>query len=476
MDPGESSPENTHGVWATLREAITGTQADLTSIPLKRAVALLAVPTILEMSMESLLTVVDIYFVSKLGSNAVATIGLTESVLSIVHAMAMGLSAGATAMVSRRIGEKDPDGAAEVAVQVIFAAMGLAALLGLIGALSAPWLLGAMGASPGVIAEGSGYTRLMLGGNASIFLLFVINAIFRGAGDAAIAMRSLWLANLLNMALAPIFIFGLGPIPALGVTGAALAATIGRGTGVVYQIARLRQRGGVLRVEARHLRMKLPLAQELFKISTPAALQVMVETASWLGLVRIVASFGSQALAGYTIAMRVAIFTVLPSWGMAGATAALVGQNLGAKKIERAQRTVVTVASANAVFLGIVGAVLAVIPMPIVALLTSDPEVASFAATCLRIVGASFLFFGYGLVVIQAFNGAGDTSTPLALNAACFWLFKIPLAYLLAIRGGLGPQGVFIAIALAYSLQAIGGWALFRRGRWKLPTPDGASI
>lgn len=475
----ESSPETGgregpgEGLFATLKAALRGTTEDLTAIPVRRAVLLLAVPTILEMSMESLLTIVDIFFVSKLGSNAVATVGLTESMLSIIYATAMGLSAGATAMIARRTGEKDPEGAAEAAVQVLFVALVLSGVLGVAGAALAPTLLAAMGASPEVIREGSGYTRLMLGGNASIFLLFVINAIFRSAGDAAVAMRSLWLANLLNMALAPLFIFGWGPIPGMGVVGAAMATTLCRAIGVLYLLTVLLRGKKLIVVGARHLVLRGRVLAELLRISSTATLQVLVETASWLGLVRILSSFGNSALAGYTIAMRIAIFAMLPSWGMAGAAATLVGQNLGARQVERARSTVLTVATYNVLFLGLVGALFIAIPGPLVAFFTGDPAVAGVAATCLRIVAVGFLFFGYGMVTVQAFNGAGDTATPLALNAVCFWVVKIPLAYALARWAGLGPTGVFLAITVAYTLQSIGGGLLFRRGGWQ-NTPVGA--
>lgn len=455
------------GVWATLRGALRGTTEDLTAISVRRAVVLLAVPTILEMSMESLLTVVDIFFVSKLGSNAVATVGLTESMLSIIYALAMGLSAGATAIIARRTGEKDHEGAAVAAVQVVLAAVLGAVVIGAVGVVAAPRLLGLMGASAEVVEYGSGYARLMLGGNVSIFLLFVINAIFRSAGDAAVAMRSLWLANLLNMALAPLLIFGLGPVPAMGVLGAAMATTISRAVGVAYQLVVLARGRGQLVVAARHLVASASVMRELLRIASTAALQVLVETASWLGLVRILSSFGSNALAGYTIAMRVAVFAMLPSWGMAGAAATLVGQNLGAGSPERAKRTVNTVALYNVLFLGTIGLIFAAIPGVIVAPFTADPDVATFASSCLRIVSLGFLFFGYGMVAVQSFNGAGDTTTPLGLNAVCFWLFKLPLAYVLANHTGLGSSGVFVAITGAYTLQAVGGWWLFRRGSWQ---------
>jgi len=465
----ESEPGSS-GIRATLLEAIRGSSEDLTSIPLRRAVVLLAVPTVLEMSMESLLTVVDIFFVSRLGSGAVAAVGLTESMLSPVYALAMGLSAGATALIARRTGEKDGDGAASGAVQVLLAAVVGAAVLGVIGLALSSRLLGLMGASADVVALGSRYTAIMLGGSVTIFLLFVFNAIFRAAGDAAVAMRSLAIANGLNMVLAPCFVFGLGPIPRMGVSGAALATTLSRGIGVGYQLLILLGRSGRLSIARRHLRLHLATMTELLRIASPAALQILVETLSWLALVRILSVFGSSALAGYTIAMRVAIFALLPPWGLANAAATLVGQNLGARAPERATESVRTIARYNLVFLGAVGLVFALVPHAIVSLFmteTTDPQVAVHAASCLRIVALGFVFFAYGMVAMQAFNGAGDTLTPMLVNVGSFWGFKIPLAWFLARRMGMGPDGVFVAIAVAYSLQSVVAAVLFRRGGWQ---------
>ncbi|MBX3200687.1 MAG: MATE family efflux transporter [Labilithrix sp.] len=462
-----AGPVETKSFWATVGEALRGTEQELTSIPIERAVLLLAVPMVLEMSMESLFAVVDIFFVSKLGSDAVATVGLTESMLALVYALAMGLSAGATAIVSRRTGEKDLEGAATAAGQVIFVALACAALLGAAGALLSPHLLAAMGAPPSVVATGSGYTAIMLGGSVTIFLLFVVNAIFRSAGDAAIAMRSLWIANGLNIALAPCFIFGLGPFPRMGVAGAAVATTLSRGVGVGYQLLVLGRGGGRLSMRARHLKPRPRVILEIFRLASTASLQVLIETASWLGLVRILAVYGSAALAGYTIAMRVAIFALLPSWGLANAAATLVGQNLGAGSPERARRSVTKIARYNVVFLGGVGVVFALAPHLLVGLFTGDAAVAAYGADCLRIVALGFVVFGYGMVMVQAFNGAGDTVTPMLVNLGCFWLFKLPVAYALATWLGLGPRGVFVAITAAYTAQAVVAAALFRRGRWQ---------
>jgi putative MATE family efflux protein len=439
----------------------------LTAIPLRRAVLLLAVPTVLEMSMESLLTIVDIFFVSRLGADAVATVGLTEAMLSPTYALAMGLSAAATAMIARKVGEKDGESAAVAAVQVVAIAIACAGAFGVAGAILSPNLLGAMGASPSVVASGSAYTGLMLGGSVTIFLLFVINAIFRSAGDAAMAMRSLWLANILNMILAPCFIFGIGPFPRLGVLGAAVAMTLGRGAGVVFQLVMLAGSRGRLAIARRHLAVQLGVVRELVRLATPAAMQVLIETASWLALVRIISSFGSSALAGYTVAMRVAIFALLPSWGLASAAATLVGQNLGAREPERARSSVSVIARYNLAFLGPVGVIFALVPSPIVALFVDDPAAAAWGADCLRIVAFGFVAFAYGMVAVQAFNGAGDTRTPMIVNLLSFWGFKIPLAFTLATVVGLGPRGAFLAITAAYSMQAILAGLLFRRGRWQ---------
>ncbi len=448
--------------WSSVREAIRGSEQDLTAVPISRAVLLLAVPTVLEMSMESLLTVVDIFFVSKLGSDAVATVGLTETMLSPIYALAMGLSAGATAIISRAVGKKDLDAAATAAVQVIGISIALAVAFGIVGGLLARHLLSVMGATQGVIDTGKHYTAVMLGGGVTIFLLFVINGIFRAAGDAAIAMRSLWLANILNMLLAPVLIFVLH----MGVMGAAIAMTGSRAVGVLYQLMMLRRARGRVPIGRKHLIVVGKVIRELVKIATPATGQVLIETASWLGLVRILASYGSETLAGYTIAMRVVIFALLPSWGLAQAAAALVGQNLGAGSPDRARRSVNTVVRYNLAFLGPVGLAFGLVPGFFVSFFTNDPATAAPAIESLRIVAIGFIVFAYGMVAVQAFNGAGDTTTPMLLNLVSFWFFKIPFAYVLAKVFGMGPRGVFVAITSAYALQSIVAALLFRRGKW----------
>jgi putative MATE family efflux protein len=452
--------------WTLFRQAVQGTQQDYTEGSLNRAVFLLSVPMILEMVMESVFGVLDVYFVGRLGPDAVAAVGLTESFLTVAFAVAIGLSMSVTALVARRIGEKQPEQAARTAVQAI--ALGIVASLPF--AVAAFWtreLLALMGAPASVIETGWGYTAWMLGGNTSIMLLFLINAVFRGAGDATVAMRSLWLANAVNIVLDPCLIFGLGPFPELGVTGAAIGTTIGRAVGVVYQLRALGSPHGRLSIERRHLRLDRGLMLHLAKLSLGGVGQFLIGTASWLGLVRILTPFGAPALAGYTIALRIIIVALLPSWGMSNAVATLVGQNLGAGKPERAERGVWLVGLYNMAFLlGVMGVFLWWAE-PLIAVFTSDPSVQVLGATCLRVVSYGYAFYAWGMVLVQAFNGAGDTVTPTWINLGCYWGFQIPVALLLAGGLGYGPLGVFLAITLAESLLAVVGLVVFRRGAWK---------
>lgn len=456
--------------WSLVREALRGTRQDFTEVPIRRAILLLAVPMILEMSMESLFVLVDIFWVSRLGAEAVAAVGLTEAMLTIIYTVAMGLSIGATATVARRIGEKDPERAACAAVQVIVLGALLALGIGVVGALSAPTLLALMGASAGVIAKGGQFTAVMLGGNVTVLLLFLGNAIFRGAGDAAIAMRVLWLANGLNIVLGPCFIFGLGPFPELGVTGAAVATNIGRGTGVVYLLHRLWRGGAHIRVERRHLRLELETMLAVFRLSATGMFQMLIGMTSWLALIRILSGFGSAALAGYTIAIRIVIFALLPSWGLSNAAATLVGQNLGAGKPERAEQAVWRAGFYNLIFLGAIGTLFVLFAEPILGAFTRDPQVVPFGVACLRTVSLGFLFYAYGMVMGQAFNGAGAVWTPTFINLFCFWLWQLPLAWSLAHAFKHGPQGVFAAITIAWSTYAVVSALIFKRGRWKLKT------
>ncbi len=463
---GRGLPEDA-GTWTTILAAVRGTSVDLTASPLKQAIILMAVPMVLEMVMESIFAVVDIFWVTKLGSNAVATVGLTESMYSLVYTVAMGLSIGVTATVARRTGEKDPEGAASAATQAILLGGGIAAVLGVLGGMNAAGLLRVMGAEEDLIAEGVGYTAVLFAGNASVMLLFVINAVFRGAGDAAVAMRVLWLANGINLVLDPLLIFGVGPFPELGVTGAATATVTGRSIAVLVQLWVLFRLSDRIRVGLRHLKVDPAAMAAVVRLSLAGTIQTLIATASWIGLVRILSTFGAEALAGYTIGVRVVLFALLPSWGMANAAATLVGQGLGAGMPDRAEAAVWMAGKLNFYFLGSVGVVLILFADPVVAIFGPELQTAAFAAQFLRIVCAGFFFYAYGLVLTQSFNGAGDTWTPTWINLGIFWVLEIPLAYVLALPLGMGPPGAFLAIALAYSTLAVVSGVIFKQGRWK---------
>jgi putative MATE family efflux protein len=387
--------------------------------------------------------------------------------MTLIYALAIGLSIGAMAMVSRRIGEQNPDGAARAAVQAIAVALLISILIAVIAAPFAPQLLALMGGSPWVVEHGSAFTRIMLAGNVTVVLLFMINAIFRGAGDAAIAMRTLWLANWINILLGPCLIFGLGPFPKLGIVGAAIATNIGRGAGVVYALSRLARSGGRFDIQRKHVRLELAVMWRLVRLSATGTFQVFIGMASWIGLVRIISSFGSDAVAGYTFGIRVILFALLPSWGMANAAATMVGQALGAGDPDRAERAVWKAGFYNMIFLGVIGLIFIFFAPQIIGLYTTDPHVAQYGIDCLRIVAYGFLFYAYGMVLGQSFNGAGDTSTPTIINLFVFWLWEIPLAYVLGVVLGFGPRGVFISMTVAFSTLAVVSAAVFRRGRWK---------
>jgi putative MATE family efflux protein len=456
-----------HTIWRDLRDAIFGSRQDFTEGSIGRAVLLLAVPMVLEMSMESLFAIVDVFFVARLGADAVATVGLTEGMLTIVYGIAMGLSMATIAMVARRIGEKNPDGAAVAAVHSITIGIAIAATVGIIGVWNAPRLLHLMGASQAIIDSGSTFTAITLGGISGVFLLFLVNGTLRGAGDAPLAMRGLWIANAINIVLDPCLINGWGPFPRLGVTGAAVATTIGRGLGGLLQLYILLRGKGRITFRRELFKLNLEVLVRLLRVSASGMMQFLVATASWLGLVRIIALFGSAALAGYTIAIRIIIFTILPSWGMANAAATLVGQNLGAGKPDRAERSVWLTGFYNMLFLGSVGVIFIVFAEVIVGLISSDPEVLRYATSCLRFVSYGYVFYAYGMVMVQAFNGAGDTVTPTIINLFCYWLWQIPMAYSLARIVGFGPKGVFAAITAAESTLALVSVFFFRRGKWK---------
>jgi putative MATE family efflux protein len=455
-------------LWRSIREALRGSHQDFTTVGLNRAILLLAIPMVLEMVLESLFAVVDVFWVGRLGADAVATVGLTESLLSLVFAVGLGLSMSTTAMVARRIGEKDHEGAAVAAVQAIIMGFVITIVVGLPCIFFAPKLLELMGASPQVIATGSGYARIAIGGSGAIMLLFLNNAIFRGAGDAAIAMRLLWVSNIINLILDPCLIFGLGPFPRLGVTGAALATLTGRSIGVLYQLYRLLRGSERIRILRRQLHVNMKVLIRLLRVSLMGIFQFAIAHTSWIGLVRIVSIFGSDALAGYTIAIRIVIFLILPSWGLSNAAATLVGQNLGAKRPDRAEQAVWRTGFYNMIFLGGIGVLFVFFAEPVVHLFTHDPLVLPAAASCLRILSLGNIGFAYGMVMLQAFNGAGDTLTPTIVNVFGFWIIEIPLAYALAIPARLNSNGVFISIVVAECAMAIAGIILFRRGRWKL--------
>ncbi len=461
------SHEEQQSLWSAVKESIRGSHRDYTRGPIGRAILLLAVPMVLEMIMESVFAVVDIFWVSHLGTDAAATVGLTESLMTLVYALAIGLSIGAMAMIARRIGEKNPDGAARAAVQAIALALIVSIVIGAIGAPLAPKLLALMGGSPWVIEHGSAFTRVMLACNVSVVMLFMINAIFRGAGDAAIAMRTLWLANWINILLGPCLIFGLGPFPKLGIVGAAIATSIGRGTGAIFALIKLFRSGGRFEIKREHLRIEPSVIGRLIRLSATGTFQVFIGMASWIGLVRIISSFGSNAVAGYTFGIRVILFALLPSWGMANAAATMVGQALGAKNPERAESAVWKAGFYNMIFLGVVGLLFIFFAPQIIWFYTDDPNVAHYGVDCLRIVAYGFLFYAYGMVLGQSFNGAGDTWTPTIINLFVFWLWEIPLAYVLSVKFGMGPRGVFVAMMVAFSTLAVVSAAVFRLGRWK---------
>ena len=454
-------------LWSSIRESIRGSHQDYTTGSLNRAILLLAIPMVLEMVLESLFAVVDVFWVGRLGADAVATIGLTESLLSLVFAVGLGLSLSTTAMVARRIGEKDPEGAAVAGVQAIIIGLTFSLLVGIPCFLYGADLLRLMGASPQIVATGGGYARVALGGSGAIMMLFLNNAIFRGAGDAAIAMRLLWVSNIINLILDPCLIFGWGPFPKLGVTGAAVATFTGRSIGVLYQFYRLMRGSERIRILRKQLRVNLGVLLRLLRVSLTGILQFAIAHTSWIGLVRIISVFGSAALAGYTIAIRILIFILLPSWGLSNAAATLVGQNLGAKQPERAETSVWRTGYYNMIFLGAIGVFFLIFAGPVIRLFTHDPAVLPLAVACLRIISCGNVGYAYGMVMLQAFNGAGDTVTPTIVHFFGFWLLEIPLAYALAIPLGMRANGAYIAIVVAECAIAGAGIILFRQGRWK---------
>lgn len=455
-------------LYSDVHAAFKGKQHDFTKGSINKAIILLALPMVAEMLMESLFAVVDVYFVSKVGVNAVATVGLTESILFIIYAVAVGLSMAVTAIVARRIGEKNPTKAADSAFQAILIAVAIGVPLGICGFLFAGDVLSLMGGEQTLVAEGVGYAQVMYAGNISIILIFLINAIFRGAGDAAIAMRTLWIANGLNIILDPILIFGLGPIPEFGVMGAAIATTVGRSIGVIYQLYYLFNGKSVIKLGVENLVIRIKTIIEMLRIASGGLAQFLIESASWIFLVRVISIFGSEALAGYTIAFRIVLFTLLPSWGMSNAASTLVGQNLGANQPERAEQSVWRTALINTIFLGFVSIIFFVFADNVLQFFTTEPMVQEIGRSALQIICVGYIFFAYGMVVSQGFNGAGDTRTPMWISLVVFWIIQIPLAYLLSVVFDWQSNGVFFCIAFAHSLYAIVSIILFRRGKWKL--------
>jgi putative MATE family efflux protein len=470
-DPASAAHDDaqTGGLWSTLRLAFVGsTRQDFTRGSIGRAILLLAVPMVLETLMESLFGIVNAFWVSRLGQDALATVGLTESMLTVVFSICIGLSMGTTAMIARRTGEKNNEAAGDAAAQSILLGISISVLIGAFGFMLAPQLLRAMGASASVIQTGAGYPRIIYGANVVIMLLFLNNAIFRGSGDASIAMRALWLGNAINLVLDPCFIFGVAFFPRMGVTGSAVATTIGRGTAVLFQFWVLMRGRSRVRVRFEQFRPKLDLMLRLMRVSLGGMFQFLIATASWVAIVRLVSAFGSAAVAGYTVALRIIVVAILPSWGMSNAAATLVGQNLGAGQPERAETSVWKTGFVNMIFLACVTLVFLLFAEQLVGIFTRDPAIMPYAVDCLRYISYGYVFYAWGMVISNSFNGAGDTYTPTLINLFCFWLFQIPLAYFLARHTALGARGIFLAILISESVLAVVSVIVFTRGRWKM--------
>ena len=452
-------------LWKDIKESISGTERDFTQAPLGHAIIILAVPMVLEMLMESVFAVVDIFFVSKLGAEAVATVGITESVMTIVYAIGSGLSVATTALVARRIGEKRKKDAGVVAFQAILAGIFVSMLIALPGILFAKKFLLLMGATESMAENGKLYPAIIFGGNAVVMLLFIINAVFRSSGDAALSMRVVFFANIINLILDPLLIFGIGPFPELGLPGAAIATTIGRGLAVCYQFYLLFKGNYRIKLYWQSIRIKVNVMLELLRISGGGILQNLIATSSWIFLVRIISVSGPEALAGYTIAIRIILFSLLPAWGVSNAAATLVGQNLGAKQPHRAERSVWITGYVNMIFMGVIGLVLVLFPRFFLELFITEKEVVRNGVLVLQIISIGFVFYALGMVLVQGFNGSGDTFTPTIINLLCFWIIEIPLAYLLSIIWKMGITGASIAIVTAESLLAIFAWLIFRKGK-----------
>lgn len=456
------------GIYKTLLDAISGKEEDYTSGSINRAIVLLSIPMVLEMGMEGLFAVVDAYWVSKVSVDAVATVGLTESVLMLVYSLAIGLSAAATAMVARRVGEHNPEGAAKAAVQATFIAVAVSVAISIVGVVFAENILRLMGGSEKLIEDCSGYAKIMFGGNIVIMLIFLFNAVYRGAGNASYAMWALILSNGLNIILDPLLIFGIGPFPEMGIEGAAVATNIGRVIGVIFQLFLLLRGVGLVKIAGRHIVLHFHIIRRLIGVAMGGAGQYIIASASWIFLMRIIAQFGSEALAGYTIAIRILVFTILPAWGLANAAATLVGQNLGAGNPERAEISVWRTSHANMLFMLLISITYFFLAPFLIPVFNNSPGVVESGVMSLRIISSGYVFFAYGIVIGQAFNGAGDTRTPTLLNFICFWCIEIPLGYLLAVQLNLGLSGVCWAVAFSESLLAFLFIYVFRKGKWKL--------
>jgi len=453
-----------------IKQSLKGGEHDYTQGSIRGAIVLLAIPMILELMLESVFAVVDMYFVSHLPNSevAIATVGLTESFITIIYTIAMGLGMGATAVVARRIGEKNPEAAAHAGAQSILIGMLAALVLSVAGLIFAPDILRLMKAEPQVIAEGTVFTRIMLGGSMVIILIFLINGVFRGAGDAAIAMRSLWLASIINIILCPTLINGYGPFPELGLKGAAIATVIGRGTGVIYQCYYLFHSKGNIKIKWSHFKFDFPVIKHLLGVAWPATFQFFIQSGSWIVLAWLVSDTGgTHATAGYQVAIRNVVFFILPAWGLSNAAATLVGQNLGANQPDRAERSVILATRFNAIFMAFVMFIFLLFASPIISIFTNQPDVHRFGVLSMQIIGSGYIFYGIGMVMVQALNGAGDTKTPTWINIGGFWLFQIPFAWLLAKGLGWGPVGAFIAVPVAETLIALVAWYYFKKGKWK---------
>jgi putative MATE family efflux protein len=454
--------------FSLVKQSLRGGEHDYTQGSIRSAIVLLAIPMILELSLESVFAVVDMFFVGKLGSNSIQTVGLTESAITIIYSIAIGLSMAATAVVARRIGEKNPDAAAHAGMQSLLLALIIIIITSITGFILAADILRIMGATEEVVKEGAIFTRIMFGGSGAIMLLFLINGIFRGAGDAAIAMRSLWLASLINIFLCPMLINGYGPFPELGLKGAAIATTIGRSIGVLYQLWHLFRGKGTIKVKRIHFKWDTPVIKTLVEVASPATLQFIIQSGSWIVLAALVAHTGGKdASAGYQVAIRNVVFFILPAWGLSNAAATLVGQNLGAKQPDRAERSVLLTTKYNGIFMAGVMLLFLFFASPIISIFTKEPDVHHFGVLSLQIIGSGYIFYGIGMVMIQSLNGAGDTKTPTWINFIGFWLFQIPLGYLLAKTFGMGPVGAFIAIPVAEIGIALTAWYYFKKGKWK---------